>query len=207
MKEVSICKNLSHPHIVKYYHSFIEKSNLYILMEYASNGDLHKLMRKNWQIGMRFSEIELWRWGFEIIIAIAYLHKNQILHWDIKSLNIFLDSHKQIKVGDLGVSKILTSESIFQATKVWTPLYLSPEQIKQTPYDFKVDIWGYGCCLYHLAAMEPPFKGDNLIVLGQSILNDKPGPMSQYSGRFNDFVINYLLDKNPITWPTANEVI
>lgn len=70
-----------------------------------------------------------------------------------------------------------------------------------------MDIWGFGCCLYHLAALEPPFKGDNLIALGQSILNEKPLPVEQYSGRFNDFVINFLLDKNPITRPTALEVI
>ena len=82
-------------------------------MEYAEGGDLHKLLRKNRQLGVRFTELELWWWAFEITIAIAYLHKNQILHWDIKSLNIFLDRHRQVKIGDLGVSKILSGENAF----------------------------------------------------------------------------------------------
>lgn len=58
-----------------------------------------------------------------------------------------------------------------QATRVGTPLYLSPELIQHSPYDFKVDIWAVGCAIYHLAAFEPPFKGDNLIVLGNNIVN------------------------------------
>jgi serine/threonine protein kinase len=54
-------------------------------------------------------------------------------------------------------------------TKIGTPLYLSPEQVKQKPYDFKVDIWGIGCCLYHMCNFRPPFIGDNLIALGNNI--------------------------------------
>lgn len=59
----------------------------------------------------------------------------------------------------------------YLATKIGTPLYLSPEQVKQKPYDFKVDIWGIGCCLYHIARFCPPFNGDNLIALGNNIGN------------------------------------
>ena len=57
----------------------------------------------------------------------------------------------------------------FLTTKIGTPLYMSPEQVKQKPYDFKVDIWGVGCWLYQLSKFWPPFSGDNLIALGNSI--------------------------------------
>jgi len=59
-----------------------------------------------------------------------------------------------------------------KAGRVGTPLYLSPEIVKQAPYDFKVDTWGIGCTLYHLAALEPPFQGENAEVIGSRILND-----------------------------------
>ena len=94
------------------------------------------------------------------------------------------------------------------ATKVGTPLYLSPEQVKQSPYDYKVDIWGIGCCLYHLAAFEPPFKADNLITLGHKIVNEKPRRISEkyYSNELNTFIFK-MLDKNSTMRPTAVEAL
>ena len=83
-----------------------------------------------------------------------------------------------------------------QGTRVGTPLYLSPELVKQQPYDFKVDIWAIGCALYHLASLEPPFQGDNLITLGNNIVNKKPKPKPQiYSNKFINFVEKFLAKK------------
>ena len=61
----------------------------------------------------------------------------------------------------MGVSKIVKNAMIEQNTRVGTPLYLSPELVKQKPYDYKVDIWALGCVLYHLACLSPPFYGEN----------------------------------------------
>ena len=69
-----------------------------------------------------------------------YLHKQNIIHRDIKTLNIFLNKNNEIKLGDLGVSKICSNATKLQAARVGTPLYLAPEVIKHQPYDFKVDI-------------------------------------------------------------------
>ena len=63
-----------------------------------------------------------------------------------------------MKVGDLGVSKLVESSTLeVHGTRVGTPLYLSPELIKHKPYNYKVDVWALGCVLYHMAALEPPF--------------------------------------------------
>jgi NIMA (never in mitosis gene a)-related kinase len=77
------------------------------------------------------------------------------------------------------VSKIMSGTGFLQATRVGTPLYLSPEIVKQLPYDFKVDIWAVGCCIYHLATFKPPFNGDNLISLGNNIIFKDPQPLSK----------------------------
>jgi serine/threonine protein kinase len=58
--------------------------------------------------------------------------------------------------------------------RVGTPLYLSPEVVKQLPYDYKIDTWAVGCCLFHLAALEPPFVGENIQQLGTKIINENP---------------------------------
>ena len=96
----------------------------------------------------------------------------------------------------------------YQATKIGTPLYLSPEQVKQKPYDFKVDIWGIGWCLYHISKFSPPFYGENLISLGNNIVNLTPEriPRVYYSDKLNDFVFS-LLNKSKSERPSALETL
>lgn len=177
-----------HIHVIQYYTSFLEDDCLHIIMEYAEKGDLYtvsflsnftfQLLKEQRQRRKYFSEKDLWDYAYQIIMGIEYLHSQNIIHRDIKCLNIFLSSDKQIKIGDMGVSKIFSgAQDEMQGTRVGTPLYLSPELVKQQPYDYKVDIWAIGCALYHLASLEPPFQAENLITLGNNIVNKKPKPL------------------------------
>ena len=105
----------------------------------------------------------------------------------------------------MGVSKIVSNINALHCTRVGTPLYLSPELIKQIPYDFKVDIWSVGCSIYHLACMEPPFQGDNLIVLGNNIVKMPHKPLiGTYSREFCK-MIDAFLSKKPDNRPSAKE--
>ena len=90
LKEVMILQNLDHPHIIKYFHSFIEQDWLYILMEYAQGGDLHSLMRKKRSEHKHFSENQIWRWAYEIWLGVKYMHEKSIIHRDIKSLSEYI---------------------------------------------------------------------------------------------------------------------
>jgi len=90
-----------------------------------------------------------------------YLHSQSIAHWDLKNLNILLTKDLSVKIGDLGVSKILTSDRINDSESVGTPLFMAPELVRQETYSFKIDVWALGCCLYNLASFNMPFKGDS----------------------------------------------
>lgn len=204
-KEVSILKKVNHPNIIKYYTSFLEKGCLYIIMEYAENGDLYSLLKHYKRHMTIFDETDLWRIADEILLGLDYLHRHDIIHRDIKCLNLFITKDKHIKIGDLGVSKIVSNINALHCTRVGTPLYLSPELIMQIPYDFKVDLWSFGISLYHLTCLEPPFIGDNLIVLGNNIVKEKPKPIpSHYSIELWRF-ISAMLNKKPDKRPTAKE--
>ena len=121
-------------------------------------------------------------------------------------MNIFLDKDNRVKIGDLGLSKILVNKEINSAA-VGTPLYLSPEQIRHQPYGFKVDIWGIGCVIYTLCAFESPFIGNSLLTLGQNIAMRSPRSLpAKYSPKLVSFV-NQLLEKNPNSRPNIKEVI
>ena len=203
-REVSILRKVSHPNIIKYYSSFLENESLCIIMEYAELGDLYTLIKHYKHHKKFFDENILWRIAFEVLNGLEYLHANNIIHRDIKCLNLFLSKDHHVKIGDLGVSTI-TSLGGMHCTRVGTPLYLSPELIKQIPYDFKTDIWSFGCSLYHLASLDPPFTGNNLIVLGNNIVKRRPKELPGfYSSELKDF-IDKMLTKKPEKRPSAKD--
>ena len=77
-----------------------------------------------------------------------------ILHRDIKPGNVFLDAHRNVKMGDFGLAKELPSQSKFAYTNVGTPFYMSPEMVNELRYNEKSDIWAVGCLLYEMAALK-----------------------------------------------------
>ncbi|CAD8110112.1 unnamed protein product [Paramecium sonneborni] len=206
LKEAQLLRKLKHPNIITYYMSFIEQDNLCIIMEYAEGGDLQKLL-KDYKERRKFMQEEtIWEMSRELSSALQHLHENNIIHRDIKTLNVFLTKEKHVKLGDLGVSKIFNSDTALQGTRVGTPLYLSPELVQHQPYDYKVDIWALGCVVFYMAALEPPFQGENLIALGYSIVNRAPkGLPPQYSTRLSQFIWK-LLEKIPALRPSIQEV-
>ena len=206
MKEVEILKRLNHPHIIRYYDSVIHEKGLYILTEFASGGDLQKKIDKLKQNKRFLEEGQVWTWAYELSLALKYLHKHKILHRDIKCMNVFIDKANRIKLGDFGLAKVIHNRDI-RSSAVGTPLYLSPEQIRHLPYGLKVDIWGLGCVLYKLCALDAPFAGENLNTLGQNIVSKSFRSLPQkFTPRLVAF-ITHLLDKNPKTRPNILEVI
>ena len=206
-REVSILKKVSHKNIIKYYSSFLEKNILYIIMEYAELGDLYSLIKHYKKHSNFFSELDLWKISSEILSGLDYLHSHNIIHRDIKCLNLFITKDLHIKIGDLGVSAFSSGGENFHYTRVGTPLYISPELVKQKPYDYKTDIWSFGCSLYHLACLEPPFTGGNLIVLGNNIVKGVPKALpNHYSNDLKNFV-DKMLEKKAEKRPSAKEAL
>ena len=205
-REISILRKVNHQNIIKYYSSFLENESLCLIMEYAELGDLYSLIKHYKRHKKFFDELILWRIAYEVLTGLEYLHSNNIIHRDIKCLNLFLSKDHHIKIGDLGVSTISALGGM-HCTRVGTPLYLSPELVKQIPYDYKTDIWSFGCSMYHLASLEPPFSGTNLIALGNNIVKEKPRDIpSIYSNELKQF-IDKLLSKKPEKRPSAKEAL
>ena len=115
-------------------------------------------------------EETLWNFLIQICQGLKYLHQKRILHRDIKPRNIFLDAHGNIKIGDMGLGRALGPQSVFAYTGVGTPLYFSPELCQEQPYNQKSDIWAFGCLMYELACLDPPFKASNQIALAKCAL-------------------------------------
>lgn len=98
-------KKLHNQHIVRFYESFQARNKLNIVMEFCENGDLGQYLKK--QMGKHLRESQIWKFFIQMSLGLQYLHANRILHRDIKTINMFLDSQNSIKIGDLGVAREL----------------------------------------------------------------------------------------------------
>jgi len=204
--ESKILSSLNSPYIVKYFDSFIENNNLNIVMEYCDSGDLANFLASSKTTLKMLNENKIWKYFIQICLGIAYLHSKKVLHRDLKSLNIFLTKNDGVRIGDLGVAKVLNHTN-FASTFVGTPYYLSPEICEERPYNEKSDIWALGCILYEMATFKHPFNATNQGALILKILKGTYDPISsQYSSDLK-MLIDMLLDKNYFQRPSVFEIL
>ncbi|GMF24561.1 unnamed protein product [Phytophthora fragariaefolia] len=123
-------------------------------------------IRKANEKGVRFDERTIWRYFTQLCGALLYLHQARIMHRDLKPANIFLTLKGVVKVGDLGLGRYLSENTVEARSKVGTPLYMSPEVLRGESYDWKSDVWSMGCILYELAMLRSPFKSEGLNLVG-----------------------------------------
>ena len=114
---------------------------------YANHGDLFKRLGRLKQKKQNLPEDAVWIYFIQLCLGVQALHKNNILHRDLKSANVFLASHNRLKIGDLGVAKLLKAQEAYAKTQIGTPYYVSPELWKNKPYNSKSDVWALGCLL------------------------------------------------------------
>eukprot|EP00697_Spironema_sp_BW2_P010956 gnl/Spiro4/26503_TR13188_c0_g1_i1.p1 gnl/Spiro4/26503_TR13188_c0_g1~~gnl/Spiro4/26503_TR13188_c0_g1_i1.p1 ORF type:complete len:611 (-),score=208.15 gnl/Spiro4/26503_TR13188_c0_g1_i1:45-1877(-) len=206
LNESTVMQALEHPNVIKHYESFIESMMLNIVMEYAPGGDLGQKIKA--QGSTPFDEETLWNFFIQIAKGMRHLHKRRVLHRDLKPQNIFLDEHDQVKIGDMGLGRIMGPQSIMAHTGVGTPLYFSPELCEELPYDERSDIWAFGCLMYELAALRPPFVARNQIALAKKIVNDQPAPLNDRSYSMElQFLIFKMLEKDVRRRPDINQIM
>jgi serine/threonine protein kinase len=107
---------------------------IYIIMEYCNGGDLAHIIKRSKKNNDLISEEIIWKIFTQVLMALHVCHSRKdgpILHRDIKPANIFIGSNQHMKLGDFGLSKALSKNSMYAETNVGTPYYMSPEQIEE----------------------------------------------------------------------------
>ena len=209
--ESLILSKLSFKYVVKYYDSFIEDDCLNIIMEYCEEGDLGTFINNLIQNNNSLSEQQIWHFFIQISLGLAYIHSNKILHRDLKPMNIFLKKNNLIKIGDLGVAKMLQTNTK-ALTYIGTPYYLSPEVCEGKPYNSKSDVWALGCILYELCTFKKPFDAFNQAALCMKIIQGKYIPISKlengqkYSKNLEN-LINIMLKRDFMERPLMKEIL
>ena len=176
-KEAEILSKFNCDNIVKYYDSYKDNNNIYILMKYCDGDNLRNFIDKNIKDQTLIQEDTLKNIVKQICKGIKEIHDKKIVHRDLKPENIFINKNMNIKIGDFGISKQFDSyKTHLTKYKLGTDYYIAPEIIKEGIYNNKCDIWSLGCIIYELFNLSTYFNDkflDEIKTINSDIYNNK----------------------------------
>ena len=206
--EYDIIHNIKGEGILNIISSSEDSNYFYMEEEYCATGDLSRCLWNN--KNNSYLERTIKSIGTQLLSGLQTLHKNGIIHCNLKPSNIVIDEYGNVKICDfkkcLQLSK-MNNDSIQKNKCAMTPCYTAPELFrKEGKYSFKSDLWALGCILFELAVGQVPFFDnsiDNLIskIIKEEVNFDRK-ELTNYSDDFIE-VIKKLLIKEPnerITW-------
>eukprot|EP00435_Cladocopium_sp_Y103_P019833 s3956_g4.t2 len=215
LQEVKILKSLTHECIIEYIEFWWvgagpDSSRLTFVMECGENGDLRVPVQAASQSGKYIEEVLILSWLQQMLKGLEYVHQKDIIHRDLKAMNIFLkDTWRTCKLGDFGISTAVETGKSASGC-VGTPAYMAPELLWNQRYASAVDLWAIGVVLYELMALRLPFVGSNVLSLVYQIAfnsyDDAPLGVGGYSPALIELVARFL-DKDPTKRPDAAHLL
>ncbi|KAF8939123.1 hypothetical protein BGZ58_010556 [Dissophora ornata] len=151
-REIDIQSNLKHKHILRLDTFFHDETRVYLVLEYAPQGELYKKLRKM----VKFPEWQASKYIYELATALAYLHRKHVIHRDIKPENLLLGTHGELKISDFGWS--VHAPKSRRTTICGTLDYLAPEMVEGRDHSNQVDLWSLGVLCYEFLVGTPPFE-------------------------------------------------
>ena len=205
-REDQAVAKLSHPNIVHIYEVGEYQNRPYFVMEHIEGESLHHYAHDE-----TLSVGEIITIAIEICEGLNKAHQLGIVHRDIKTSNIVLDSDGHPKILDFGLATISGQEKLTkEGSTIGTVAYMSPERAEGRKSDHRSDLFSFGVVLYELIAGRTPFRRDSEAATMNAIVNDIPEPMARYRSGVPDGIqqiIDKLLEKDARTrYQTAADV-
>ncbi|XP_035898595.1 uncharacterized protein LOC118506060 isoform X1 [Anopheles stephensi] len=208
MVEIDILSEIKHPNIVGLYEAFSIDDKLWMLIEYCDGGALDSIMV---ELEKPLTEAQIAYVCKHMCAGLNHLHKNKVIHRDLKAGNVLLTMDGGVKLADFGVSAKNKHTMQKHDTFIGTPYWMAPELVlcetfRDNPYDFKVDIWSLGITLIEFAQMEPPNSEMSPMRVLLKIQKSEPPKLdapSKWSKHFNDFLARALV-KDPQQRPSTD---
>ena len=210
-REATAAANLNHPNVVAVYDWGQQHGTYYIVMEYVEGRPLSDIIRTEGPLHPnRAAEITA-----DVAAALAFAHRNGVVHRDVKPGNILITSTGQVKVADFGIAQASSASdpslNLTQAGSVMgTATYFSPEQAQGHQVDPRSDLYSLGCVLYEMLTARPPFSGDSPVAIAYKHVQEQPTPPSQINPAVPsalEAIDMKLLEKQPaLRYPSAEDL-
>lgn len=200
-REIQNLKLFRHPHIIKLYQVISTPTDIFMIMEYVSGGELFDYIVKNGKL----QEYEARRFFQQIISGVDYCHRHMIVHRDLKPENLLLDQNRHVKIADFGLSNMML-DGEFLRTSCGSPNYAAPEVISGKLYAGpEVDIWSCGVILYALLCGTLPFDDEHVPTLFRKI---KSGifAIPEYLNKSVISLLCQMLQVDPLKRATIEEI-
>ena len=207
IKDCKILKLLKNSFILKIYNYYLTEENLLIIFEYLNGGFLSEFLSLQRKKKSLIKEEIIWKIYIQLILGLNKIHNNNIIHRDLKTQNIFLTKHFNVKIFDFKKSKILNDNKEFTNSFIGTPYYFSPEMILKKKYNFKIDVWAIGIILYEICTLKKPFVGKNVEELNKNILKGKFKEINKIYSKELKKVLNMLLIHQQEKRPNVYDLI
>ncbi|PWN39346.1 Pkinase-domain-containing protein [Ceraceosorus guamensis] len=199
-REIQYLKLLRHPHIIKLYEVITTPNDIIMVIEYAGGELFQYIVDRG-----RMLEEEARRFFQQIICAIEYTHRHKIVHRDLKPENLLLDEYLNVKIGDFGLSNIMT-DGDFLKTSCGSPNYAAPEVISGKLYAGpEIDIWSCGVILYVMLCGRLPFDDEYIPTLFKKI-NGGIYSLPSYLSSEAKHLLSSMLVVDPVKRITINEI-
>jgi serine/threonine-protein kinase len=197
-REAQSAANLNHPNIVSVYDWGEEEGTYFIVMEYVEGRSLSQILRDEGPLlPDRAADVTI-----DVASALAFAHRNGVIHRDVKPGNVLITPLGQVKVADFGIARAVSSrENLTQTgTVMGTATYFSPEQARGETVDPRSDVYSLGVVLYELLVGAPPFSGDNPVSVAYKHVSEAPQPVRERNSQVPEqleAVCMRCLAKNP----------
>lgn len=199
--EARAASSLNHPNIVSVYDIGRENGILFIVSELIDGESLRRLIKDGGIPASRLIEI-----ARQLVDGLRAAHTAGIVHRDLKPENIMLTRDGLVKILDFGLAKwtpqhldtaesTITRVSTAPGIVMGTTAYMSPEQVRAEPADFRSDIFSLGGILYEMASGKRAFSGASRIEVMSSILTQEAPALTPRIGRDLDSIIHRCLEK------------
>mmetsp|Transcript_74549 Transcript_74549/g.155404 ORF Transcript_74549/g.155404 Transcript_74549/m.155404 type:complete len:516 (+) Transcript_74549:82-1629(+) len=188
-REINILQFLKHPHVIRLYELLDTPTDIFMVMEYVSGGELfdHIVHR------LRLREDEARRFFQQILSGVEYCHHCMVTHRDLKPENLLLDANLHVKIADFGLSNCM-KDGEFLKTSCGSPNYASPEVVSGKPYvGPEVDVWSCGVVLYALLCGSLPFDDENVPNLFRKIKHGNFTLPGHLSAEAKDLIVKMLV--------------
>lgn len=222
---MAVWQKLDHPNVTKFIGASMGTVNLKIpsntspdainslptracsvVVEYLPGGTLKKYLIRNWQKKLAFKVVI--QLALDLARGLSYLHSKKIVHRDVKSENMLLDSHRALKIADFGVARVEAQNPRDMTGETGTLGYMAPEVLDGKPYNRKCDVYSFGICFWEIYCCDMPYPDLSFAEVSSAVVkqNLRPEiPRCCPSSVAN--IMRRCWDANPEKRPEMDEVV